>query len=164
VQLIRNRHLNGVWLEALKVISARARVDREYAEITGGILAGLAPARDALTLKVMGRTIDQAVYSLALQAMWTALKGPKHAGKVGLDAARSGAAMAGEFLQDPIGFFDWMVGVVRQGGELGDTVRPACRCARPRARETAGACAGDRFDFACRAGDCRWQSLHSATQ
>jgi len=118
VQLIRNRHLNGVWLEALKVISARARVDREYAEITGGILAGLAPARDALTLKVMGRTIDQAVYSLALQAMWTALKGPKHAGKVGLDAARSGAAMAGEFLQDPIGFFDWMVGVVRQGGEL----------------------------------------------
>ena len=118
VQLIRNRHLTGVWLEALRVISARAKIDREYAEITGGILAGLAPARDALTLKVMGRTIDQAAYSLALHAMWTVLKGPKNVGERGLDVAKSSAAVAGEFLRDPIGFFDWIVGLVKQGGEL----------------------------------------------
>ena len=118
VQFIRNRHLNGVWLEALKIISARAKVDREYAEITGGILAGLMPARDALTLKVMGRTIDQAVYSLAIATAWTALRGPKHIGQRGLDVARSGAAIASEVLQDPIGFLDWFVGLVAQGGEL----------------------------------------------
>ena len=118
VQFIRNRHLNGMWLEALKVISARAKVDREYAEITGGILAGLVPARDALSVKIMGRTIDQAVYSLALQAMWTALRGPKHLGERGLDVARTSATIAGEVLHDPIGFLDWFVGLVKQGGEL----------------------------------------------
>jgi len=118
VQLIRNRHLNGVWLEALKVISARAKVDREYAEITGGILAGLTPSRDALTLKVLGRTLDQAVYSLALQAGWAALKGPTHLGERGLGVAKAGAAIAAHVMNDPVGFFDWIVGVVRQGGEL----------------------------------------------
>ena len=118
VQFIRNRHLNGVWLKALKVIAARAKVDREYAEITGGILAGLAPARDALTLKVVGRTLDQAVYSLGLQVAWTALKGPKHLGARGLGAAKEGAAIAARVMNDPVGFFDWIVGLVRQGGEL----------------------------------------------
>lgn len=118
VQLIRNRHLNGVWLQALKVISARAKVDRQYAEITGGILAGLAPARDALSIKVLGRTLDQALYSLGLELAWTALKGPKHLKDRGVTAARSGAVLAREFLQDPAGYLDWLVGVVRQGGEL----------------------------------------------
>ena len=118
VQLIRNRHLNGVWLQALKVISARAKVDREYAEITGGILAGLAPARDALTLKIVGRTLDQAVYSFGLQAVWTALKGPKHLGQRGLGAAKQSVAIAAHVMRDPVGFFDWIVGLVRQGGEL----------------------------------------------
>ena len=118
VQFIRNRHLNAVWLQALKVISARAKVDRQYAEITGGILAGLAPARDALTVKVLGRTLDQAVYSLGLELVWTALKGPKHVRDRGVGAARSGAALARELLEDPAASLDWLVGLVRQSGEL----------------------------------------------
>ena len=118
VQLIRNRHLNGVWLEALKVIAARAKVDQEYAEIAGGILAGLVPARDALTFKILGRTVDQAAYSLALQLLWTALKGPKHLGDRGLGFARSGAALARQMMDDPAGVVDWIAGVARQGGEL----------------------------------------------
>ena len=118
VQLIRNRHLNGVWLEALKIISARAKVDREYAEIAGGILAGLVPARDALTFRIVGRTVDQAAYSLALQVLWTALKGPKHLGDRGVGLARSGAALGRQMMEDPAGVLDWLVGVVRHGGEL----------------------------------------------
>jgi menaquinone-9 beta-reductase len=118
VQFIRNRHLNVVWLEALKVISARARADREYAEITGGILAGLVPAHDALTLKVLGGTLDQAVYSAGLQLAWAALKGPKHLGERGLGAAKDAATIAAEVMNDPAGFLNWIVGLVRQGGEL----------------------------------------------
>jgi hypothetical protein len=118
VQFIRNRHLNGVWLQALRVISARARADREYAEITGGILAGLAPARDALTVKILGRTLDQAIYSLALSVGWNALKGPRHLGERSTNLARAGADMAANVMRDPVAFFDWAVGLAKQGGEL----------------------------------------------
>ena len=37
VQLIRNRSLNPIWLNVLKIIVARARIDPDYAQITGGI-------------------------------------------------------------------------------------------------------------------------------
>jgi len=76
------------------------------------------PAREALTLKVLGRTIEKGVYSLGRQAVWTALKGPKHAGERALDVARTGAAIARDVLQDPIGLLDWLVGLVEEGSEL----------------------------------------------
>ena len=118
VQFIRNRHLNQVWLEALKVISARARIDEEYARITGGILAGLSPAREALSVKVLGRTLDQAVYSTVLGTAWNALKGPAHLARKGADLAHAGVSVTTTLLSDPSALADWIVGLVRQGGEL----------------------------------------------
>jgi hypothetical protein len=62
--------------------------------------------------------VDQAAYSLALQLLWTALKGPRHLGDRGLGFARSGAALARQMMEDPAGVVDWIAGVARQGGEL----------------------------------------------
>lgn len=118
VQFIRNRHLNKVWLEALKVISARARIDEEYARITGGILAGLSPAREALSVKVLGRTLDQAVYSTVLGTAWNALKGPTHLARQGAGLAQAGASLTTTLLSDPSALAAWIAGLVRQGGEL----------------------------------------------
>jgi geranylgeranyl reductase family protein len=118
VQLIRNRHLNPVWLEALKVISSRARIDDEYAHITGGILAGLSPAREALSMKVLGRTLVHAAYSTVLGTGWNALKGPGHLARKGAGLAQAGASVTTTLLSDPSGLAEWIAGVVRQGGEL----------------------------------------------
>jgi len=118
VQFIRNRHLNGVWLEALKVIAARARVDEEYAHIASGILAGISPARDALSIKVVRRTIDQALYSTILALAWSALKGPGHLTHRGVDLARGMAATATTLLTDPAALMEWVVGLAKQSGEL----------------------------------------------
>lgn len=118
VQFIRNRHLTGVWLEALKVISARARVDDAYARITGGILAGLSPARDALSAKVLGRTLDQALYAAVLGVAWNMLKGPRHLARRGSDLAHVGATTASRLLGDPAALAEWLAGIVRHGGEL----------------------------------------------
>ncbi len=118
VQFIRNRHLNDVWLAALRVILARARADDAYAEITGGILAGLVPARDALSLTVLGRTLDQAIYSAGLGLAWNALKGPRHLARQGLAAAKAGAVLADRLRRDPDGFIDWAAGLAQHGGEL----------------------------------------------
>jgi geranylgeranyl reductase family protein len=118
VQLIRNRHLNGLWLEALKVIAARARADREYSEITGGILAGLVPARDALTAKVIGRTLDQVACSLAGASVVAALKGPTHLRASGRAAILEGATTAASAMADPASLADWISGVLRHVVEL----------------------------------------------
>jgi geranylgeranyl reductase family protein len=118
VQFIRNRYLTPVWLEALRVISARARVDPEYAEITGGILAGLAPARDALTLKVLGRTLDQAVYSLGLSVVWNVLQGPRNLSARSRDTVQTAAGIAVDVLRQPLDVLSWLAGVAKQGGEL----------------------------------------------
>jgi menaquinone-9 beta-reductase len=122
VHLIRNRHLTPVWLEALQVISNRARFDREYAEITGGILAGLVPARDALSARVIGRTLDQALYSTVLTLGWNVLQGPKKLSGRGMAAARAGAHIGLEALKHPVELLEWAVGVVKQGGELAGQV------------------------------------------
>jgi menaquinone-9 beta-reductase len=118
VQFIRNRHLNQVWLEALKIISARARIDDEYARITGGILAGLTPARQALSVKVLGCTLDQALYSTLLGTAWTALEGPTNLARKGVGIAHATASVASILLTNPIALADWIVGLVRQSGEL----------------------------------------------
>ena len=118
VQFIRNRHLNGVWLEALKVIAARARIDEEYAHIASGILAGISPARDALSVKVVGRTLDQAVYSALLGVAWTVLKGPGHLTNRGAGLARAGAATATTLLTEPAALMEWVVGLAKQSAEL----------------------------------------------
>jgi menaquinone-9 beta-reductase len=118
VQLIRNRHLNGVWLEALKVISARARIDEQYALITGGILAGLSPAHDALSVKVLGRTLDQALYSAVLGVAMDVLQGPRHLTRRAAEVAHAGAAVTATLLADPVALAGWIIGVARQGSEL----------------------------------------------
>jgi menaquinone-9 beta-reductase len=69
VQLIRNRALNALWLEALRIIAAQARVDAEYARITGGVLAGILPARSLLSVKVVRDTVQQAALSLGIRTV-----------------------------------------------------------------------------------------------
>src|ERR1700724_1146071 len=66
VQFISNRALTPVWIEASKIIAARAHKDANYARTVSGIFAGLLPARDAM--KVVGGTIGEAARSLAIKA------------------------------------------------------------------------------------------------
>lgn len=108
VQYITNRALTPVWLRALKIITARACCDAEYARIVAGIFAGLAPARDALNLKVVVGTIDQAAKSLAIKALFTALGGPRGWAELGIDIAQVGFNFASDATANPSGFIDWL--------------------------------------------------------
>jgi geranylgeranyl reductase family protein len=63
VQLIRNRALNSFWLQALRIIAARASIDPDYAYRAGCAVTGLAPASRALGLSVAARTAGQAMIS-----------------------------------------------------------------------------------------------------
>jgi len=118
VQFIRNRHLNPVWIGALQVICSRARIDEEYADVTGGILCGLSPGRNALSLKVLRRTLDEALYSALLGTAWTLLKGPTQLMARGVDLFHAGARKTTELLTDPRPLAEWIIGLLGQGSEL----------------------------------------------
>ena len=70
VQLIRNRHLNPLWLQALRIIAARARTDPEYAHRIGCVLTGLTPATSTLGFSMVARTAEQAIASARPGTAW----------------------------------------------------------------------------------------------
>lgn len=103
VQLIRNRALTPVWLEPLRMMAARAARDPEYADVVGGILAGLLPASRALRPEVLAATADGALASVARTGTGTELA----------------SSLARAATSDPLRLAQWGVGLAAQLTELG---------------------------------------------
>lgn len=122
VQFIRNRTLNPIWLYALKIIVARAQIDPDYAQITGGILAGVAPAIDALSFKTISGTLEQAAISTGFRSIIHILRGPRHLTKVGMDSAHAGFEMAYHTMQHPVDLLKWSAGLATSVAELASQV------------------------------------------
>jgi geranylgeranyl reductase family protein len=57
VTMIRNRRLLPVWLSMFRATSLTAQGDARYAEVTGGILGGVVPARRGVTPEMFLRTL-----------------------------------------------------------------------------------------------------------
>lgn len=118
VQLIRNRSLNPVWMQALRIITTRARVDSQYATVTGGVLAGLLPASQVISGRVIGGTAQQAFFSLGFGAVKQALRGPKHLAELGRAAAGYSKELASATARQPGEFARWSGGVALDAAEL----------------------------------------------
>ncbi len=76
VQLIRNRNLNPVWLQALRIIASRASTDPDYAYRIGCVLTGLTPATSTRGLNVVVKTAEQAIVSARPGTAWRRRGGP----------------------------------------------------------------------------------------
>ena len=125
VQLIRNRTLNPVWLEALRIIVARAKHDPAYARVVGGILAGLVPASNAISVEVVRSTVEQVAMSLVSHVVWNGVRGPRRLVDAGANVARIGATMLRETSGDPVGLAEWGWGLAGQLSELGSQAAKA---------------------------------------
>jgi len=99
VQLIRNRALNPLWLEALQTIVARAAVDAEYAEVVGGVLAGVVPVRRVLDLQVVRKTMQQSAIRLGMQTLKELSYHPTHLTRLGVRVTRAALDIAGPMLK-----------------------------------------------------------------
>ena len=99
VRAIANRSLNGVWLGALRAVVERARVDREYARVTGGVVAGIVPAREALRPDIVTRSVA-ALSGAATDGALGALARP-------LDALAAACAPLIDAAADPGGAARW---------------------------------------------------------
>ena len=118
VQLIRNRSLNPFWLQALKIITTRARVNSDYATITGGVLAGLVPASRVISPDVILGTVQQAAFSMVVGTVKEAIQGPRHIAELGLSAADFGLNVFSETTRQPREFLRWTGGVALNAVEL----------------------------------------------
>lgn len=118
VQLIRNRSLNPVWMHALRIIVHRARVDPVYADLTGGVLAGLIPASSVLNARVIGGTLRQAAMTTGLDMIGNTVRGPNHLASLGRVATHAAVEIASTAALRPSAFLRWGFGVARSGTEL----------------------------------------------
>ncbi len=122
VQLIRNRSLNPIWMQALHIIVSRACADPVYADITGGVLAGMEPASSVIQPRILGGTVEQAAFSLGIGAVKHVLRGPRHLIGVGKQTASSGLTVATETAFHPIEYAQWGASVAWNAAELAGQV------------------------------------------
>lgn len=57
MQFIRNRNLNPLWLKLLAIMIAQAKKDEKYANIAGGILAGMVPTNTAINFYFVRKSL-----------------------------------------------------------------------------------------------------------
>jgi len=120
VRAIANRSLNPLWLFILRAIVARARSDGDYARATGGVVAGVVPAREALAPPMLLRSLA-ALASASAGAVAGALRDPTGV----TDALAVVATAFVDAAHDPSGAAAW-----RQ--RLGRALRDFARAQRPR--------------------------------
>jgi menaquinone-9 beta-reductase len=119
VQLIRNRNLTPVWLQALRIIASRARIDPDYGYRCGCVLAGLTPATDALAISVVTGTIEQAIVSAGFSTLLNGIRGPKRLGRMAGGIARTGVETAIAGVSHPLDLVNWGLEVAGGAAELG---------------------------------------------
>lgn len=118
VRLIRNRSLNPVWIQALRVILLRARADPRYADIAGGILAGMEPASSVIQPRILGGTVRQAAFSMGVGAVKQVIHGPRHLLRLGMQTAGSGMTLAAETVRHPLDYAKWGADVALGAAEF----------------------------------------------
>jgi len=136
VQLIRNRDLTPVWLEALRVICRRARRDEAYARLAGGILAGIAPAREALGLRMILGSMQEAAITLGVRGAsalgWAARGDCAALARAGIGAAQVGLQLACDAIAEPGAMARWMGSTARCAAELAvQSLKAGARSLRP---------------------------------
>jgi hypothetical protein len=109
VQLIRNRSFNKLWLRSLELMSARSRVDSNYADIVGGILMGTVPQSEATNLEVARGTIEQAILSMDLNSLVEMGQDPNVLAKSALETIQTGFEVAAQAIQNPSALLDWAI-------------------------------------------------------
>ena len=109
-------------MHVLRLIIPRGRIDPDYAHSVSGILVGVVPASDALSLKTISGTLEQAAISIGFSSIVRILRGPRHLAKVGIDTAHTGFEVAYNSVQYPPGFPKWGCELATSAAELASQV------------------------------------------
>jgi menaquinone-9 beta-reductase len=119
----------------LRILIARAKTDPEFAEIAGGILAGLLPASDAISRRMVLGTLEQAALSLGIDAAVTVVRERRNLPGLGVGPLRFGFQLAYDTLANPAQMLGWAGSLPPAAVELaGQAARDTLRAGAQRSR------------------------------
>lgn len=118
IQFIRNRTLNPVWIQLLGILVERAKTDKQYAEIAGGILAGMYPANKAIQPGFILNTILQGAMHFGMQSARGIVKGPQHWLAQGIQSTQYLKTFTKDIQSHPKGYLEWITGLAINGVEI----------------------------------------------
>jgi flavin-dependent dehydrogenase len=119
VQIISNRDLNPVWLRVLDMVLRGARTDADYAELAGGILAGLQPTTTALGWGMLSRLAAQTAVEARTAAVAFGAEPFERSMALGIGAARLGFQLSHDAIAEPERFRGWVGAVARSTVAVG---------------------------------------------
>jgi flavin-dependent dehydrogenase len=109
IQLIRNRNLNPLWLRAFEAMIERSKVDPQYANLAGGILAGIVLPSKGLEPNFLFSTLQQATVNEGQKIVDETLKNPTTLPANVIKITQTGIDIATKTAQNPLGFLEWGV-------------------------------------------------------
>ncbi|MDX6400568.1 MAG: hypothetical protein QOF27_1174, partial [Gaiellaceae bacterium] len=96
----------------------RSRVDPEYAEKAGGVLAGVVQAQAVLNPRFVARTVGQAARTAGAEPACAILRRPQTAAEIGVEVARTAFDLVYDTARDPRGVTRWASSSVTTAASL----------------------------------------------
>ncbi len=122
IQVTRNRTFTPFWIEILKIVFERAKDDKEYAAIIGGIFDGSLPSYKALNPTFILKSFLQGGMHFGLNTASGILQGPAHWMKKGKESQIFASNVIKSIKENPGEHAKWLAGVARKGLEVGGHV------------------------------------------
>jgi flavin-dependent dehydrogenase len=122
IQVTRNRTFTPIWMEILLILFERAKTDKQYASIIGGIFDGTLPSYKALNPNFILKSILQGGIHFASNAASGILQGPEYWNKKGKDTSYLAKNIIRSIRQNPSDQLKWLAGVAHKGLKVGGHV------------------------------------------
>lgn len=124
IQVTRNRAFTPVWMEILLILFERAKTDKQYAGIIGGIFDGTLPSYKALNPNFILKSVLQGGIHFGLNTAAGILQGPQYWMQKGKDGSRLASRIVDSIKKNPSANVKWVADILRNGlGVAGHVVR-----------------------------------------
>jgi menaquinone-9 beta-reductase len=110
LNLIRNRNLTPIWINALEIMGDRSRKDPAYAKVTGGILSGMVYPDREVTSKIIVGALQEAALSTGFSTLNETLKNPAALPANAVKVTQIGIDLAKNSVASPMDLIGWGLG------------------------------------------------------
>jgi len=119
IQVTRNRTFTPLWMEVLKILFERAKDDKEYAAVIGGIFDGTLPSYKALNPKFILKSLLQGTIHFGVNTATGILQGPQYWAQTGKAAGNLATSIIQSIRTQPKDHAKWLAGVASKGLKVG---------------------------------------------
>lgn len=119
IQITRNRTFTPLWMEILKILFERAKDDKQYAAVIGGIFDGTLPSYKALNPKFILKSLLQGTIHFGANTATGILQGPQYWAQTGRATGNLAGSIIQSIRKQPKDHARWLAGVARKGLEVG---------------------------------------------